>query len=408
MSEEFKRVEVKKYGIVFLRTKRFLPVMDRLGKNGVSKPVGWFLLYLMPVIAGLGLFVFLSTFLVIFSSTAHQVGVNVRAVTPLAYLGLPGLNPYLPIADGWLAIFFAMVVHEGAHGIVARSLGLPVKDSGLFFFLFIPLGAFVNLDEDALRQARARDSGRVFAAGAGVNFLFGILFLILLFNVVATMTPAANGIGIGSVAVSSPASSAGIKAGDFITAVNGVHYNDPSAIPQSSWYKPGQNVTMTIWDSGRTEQINMTLGHNPNNTTEAFIGVETIGYSDLQSRVSTYTGSIFSQPIRYVCIPTFPNCEGFAPFSGSLAPFYTSSYGGSLTTLATILYWFFFINISLAITNALPIFPLDGGQAFAAGLSGAFKGRLSEKWIINITAIVTMLVIVLIAGLPVSAYLGLI
>jgi membrane-associated protease RseP (regulator of RpoE activity) len=407
LSEEFKRLEFQ-YGIVMLRTKRFQPLMDRLGRNRISKPVGWFLLYLIPVIAGLGLFLFLAEFSVIFSPTAHQVGVVVRSVTPLAYLGLPGINPYLPIVDGWLALVFAMIVHEGAHGVVARSLGLPVKDSGLLFFLIVPIGAFVDLDEDALKLARARDTGRVLAAGAGINFMFGILFLLLLLSVVSTMAPATNGIGITSVATPSPAASAGIKPGDFITAVNGVPYNDPSLIGHASWYRPSQNVTLTVWSPSGTKPVTLMLAHNPNNYTAAFIGVETVGYSDLQSAVSTYTGSLLTRPILYLCIPTFANCQSLAPFSSSLSPFYASSYGKSIVPLATGLYWFFFLNINLAIFNALPIFPLDGGQAFKVGLTGATRGRLSEKTLGLVTVIVTLVVLALILSLPLSAYLGLI
>jgi membrane-associated protease RseP (regulator of RpoE activity) len=393
-----------------LRTRRFQSLMDRLGKNRISKPVGWLLLYLMPVVAGLGVFLFLTEFLVIFSPTAHQVGVAVRSVTPLAYLGLPGINPYLPIVDGWLALVFAMVVHEGAHGVVARSLGLPVKNSGLLLFLVIPIGAFVEVDEEAVKLAKARDSGRMLAAGAGVNFVSGILFLLLLFSVVSTMTPAANGIGVTGVVTPSSAATAGIKPGDIITAVNGVPYNDSSLIAQASWYRPEQNVTLTIWSSGRTTLVNLTLGHDPDNYTAAFIGVNVLplGYSNLKATVSTYTGSLLTRPILYLCIPTFPNCQGLAPFSNSLSPFYTSPYGQWLAPIATVLYWFFFINISMAIFNALPIFPLDGGQVFKVGLKSATGGRLSEKRLGNVTVAVTLVMLALVLGLPLASYLGLI
>lgn len=407
MSEEYKRLEFQ-YGLVMLRTKRFQSLMDKLGKNRISKPVGWFLLYMMPVAAGLGVFLFLTEFLVIFSPTAHQVGVAVRGVTPLAYLGLPGINPYLPIVDGWLALVVAMIVHEGAHGVIARSLGLPVKTSGLLFFLFVPIGAFVEVDEEALKLAKARDSVRMLAAGAGINFALAILSLLLLFSVVSTMTPAANGVGVGSVIIPSPAATAGIKPGDFITTVNGIPYNDSSSIVQASWYKPGQNVTLTVWSSGRTSPVDLTIGHNPDNNSVAFIGVETTGYADLQATVSTYTGSFLTRPILYLCIPTFPNCQGLAPFSSSLSPFYTSSYGQSLVPLATLLYWFFFINFSMAIFNALPIFPLDGGQAFKVSLKGATGGRLSEERLGNVTLAVTLVMLAMVLGLPLTAYLGLI
>ncbi len=407
MSEDFKRVDFQ-YGLVLLRTRRFQSLMDRLGKNKVSKPVGWLLLYLLPVAAGLGLFLFLAEFLVIFSQNAQAAGTAIRGVTPLAYLGLPGVNPYLPIVDGWLALVFAMVVHEGAHGVIARSLGLPVKSSGLIFLLVIPIGAFVDVDEAAIKQARARDSGRVLAAGAGLNFALGVIFLLLLFSVVATMKPAADGLAVASVAVSSPAAAAKIEPGDFITAVDGAPYNNPSQITQSSWYKPGQTVNMTLWTPSGTEQINLTVGENPSNSSEGFIGVDVVGYSDLQSTVSTYTSSILTRPILYLCIPTFTNCESLAPFSAALSPFYTSSYGSSLVPLATLLYWFFFINVNLAIFNALPIYPLDGGQAFMAGLKGAVRGKMSEKSVMNVTIAVTLLVLVLILSLPLSSYLGII
>jgi membrane-associated protease RseP (regulator of RpoE activity) len=408
--EEFKRFEFH-YGVVFFRTKRFGALMDRLGGSRMSKPAGWFLLFVLPVIAGLGLFLFLSEFLVLFSPTAHEVAVSIKGVTPLAYLGLPGINPYLPIVDGWLALVFAMIVHEGAHGIVARSLGLPVKASGLLFFLVVPIGAFVDVDESAIRQAKARDSGRVLAAGAGVNFLFGVLFLLLLFSVVSTMTPAAHGVAISSVYTPSPAYSAGIRAGDYITAVNGAPLDSTAAVSQAAWYKVGETVNMTFWTPSGTDRASLTIGANPDNSSQPFIGVVGMGYSDLQSTVSTYTGSLLTRPVLYLCIPTFPNCESLAPFSSSLAPFYTSSYGGRLVPVATFLYWLFFLNINLAIFNALPIYPLDGGQAFRVGLdglagSGWVGGRLTEKARARITYGVTLLVLVLILALPLAAYTG--
>ena len=325
------------------RTKRFQSLMDRLGRNRISKPTGWLLAYLMPVAAGAGLFLFLTEFFVIFSPAAPQVGVFYRSVTPLAYLGLPGINPYLPIVDGWLALVFAMIVHEGAHGIIARSLGLPVKSSGLIFLLIIPIGAFVDVDENAIRDARARDSVRVLAAGAGVNFLAGIVFLLLLFSLVSTMTPSVKGIAVTSVYEPSPAATQGIKPGDFITKVDGISYNNTAEISQASWYVPDKVVNMTVESPSGTSNITLTIGHNPDNSTAAFIGIEAVGYSDLQSVVSAYTGALLTRPILYLCIPTFSTCQGHVPFSSSLSPFYKSPYGTYLVPLATLLYWFFLL-----------------------------------------------------------------
>jgi len=397
------------YGLVMLRTTRFTPLMDRMGRNRITKTLGWFLLYLLPIAAGIGFYIFLTNFGLFFSSQIHAVGTAVRTISPLAYLGLPGINPYIPLLDGWAALIVAMIIHEGAHGVVARSLGYPVKSSGLLFFLIIPIGAFVEVDEKALKAAPARDSLRILAGGAGVNFIAGIIFLILLSNVVSGMTPATNGIAIDQVNVGSPAAAAGLQHGDFLLAVNGIHYNDSSGISSAPWYRPGQVVNLTIYRQGKTISIgNLTLGTNPSNSSEGFIGITSISLSDLKGTVSTYSGAFFSHPITYFCIPAFPRCQDIDPFSDQLSVFYTSGYGSSLVPLANLLYWMFFLNLNLAIFNAMPIYPLDGGQAFEAGLTGLAKGKVSEKTLFRITSVVTLATLFIVASLPLAAYLNLI
>ena len=397
------------YGLIMLRTTRFTPLMDKMGHNRISKSLGWFLLYLFPIAGGIGFYIFLSNFGLFFSSQIHQVGTVYRTITPLAYLGIPGINPYIPLLDGWAALIVAMIIHEGAHGVVARSLGYPVKSSGLLFLLVIPIGAFVEVDEKALKAAPARDSLRILAGGAGVNFIAGIVFLILLSSVVSGMTPAANGIAIDQVNVGSPAAAAGLQHGDFLMAVNGVRYNDSSQISAASWYRPGQVINLTIYRQGKIIQIgNLTLGTNPDNSSEGFMGISSLSLSDLKGDVSTYSRAFFSHPITYFCIPAFPRCQDIDPFSDQLSVFYTSSYGSALVPLANFLYWIFFLNLNLAIFNAMPIYPLDGGQAFEAGIKGLGRGRISEKTASRITSGVTLLTLFIVASLPLAAYLNLI
>ena len=397
------------YGLIMLRTSRFTPLMDRMGRNRISKPIGWFLLYLLPIAGGIGFYIFLSNFGLFFSPQIHAVGTAVRGISPLAYLGLPGINPYIPLLDGWAALIVAMIIHEGAHGVVARSLGYPVKSSGLLFFLVIPIGAFVEVDEKALKAAPARDSLRILAGGAGVNFIAGIVFLILLSNVVSGMTPAANGIAIDQVNVGSPAAAAGLQHGDFLLAVNGIPYNDSTKLSSATWYRPGQVINLTIYRQGKTIPIeNLTLGTNPNNSSEGFIGISSLSLSDLRGLVSTYSGAFFSHPITYFCIPAFPRCQDIDPFSDQLAVFYASGYGSSLLPVANFLYWMFFFNLNLAIFNAMPIYPLDGGQAFEAAIRGLAGGRVSEKTATRITTGVTLATVFIVASLPLAAYLNLI
>ena len=397
------------YGLIMLRTTRFTPLMDRMGRNRITKPIGWFLLYLLPIAGGIGFFIFLSNFALFFSPQLHAVGTVYRTISPLAYLGVPGINPYIPLFDGWAALIVAMIIHEGAHGVVARSLGYPVKSSGLLFLLILPIGAFVEVDEKALKAAPARDSLRILAGGAGVNFIAGLIFLILLSNVVSGMTPAANGIAVDQVNVGSPAAAVGLQHGDYLLAVNGIHYNDSSKLSSAPWYRPGQVVNLTVYRQGKILQIpNVTLGTNPSNKSLGFIGITSISLSDLKGRVSSYSGAFFSQPITYFCIPAFPRCQNIAPFSDQLSVFYTSSFGSSLSPLANLLYWMFFLNLNLALFNAMPIYPLDGGQAFEAGIRGLSRGRLSDKAVSRITTGATLVTIIIVASLPLAAYLNLI
>ena len=411
--EEHRRLEFH-YGIVMLRTRRFLSAMDRLGRAKVSRPAGWLFLFFMPLACGIALFLFLSEAGILLSPRGAAVGSYVRSIGPLANLGLPGINPYLPIVDGWIALFVAMVIHEGAHGVIARSRGIPVKSSGLIFFLVVPIGAFVDVDENAVKIAKASDSARFLAAGAGINFVVGLVCLLLLFGLVSTMKPT-NNQGLGVIVIQgSPLSNAGIKTYDYITAVNGIPIDNTSAISTSSWYGIGDVVNVTAWRDGTTFYRNVTIGSqlfqnttSGQNFTRPLLGLSTQspGVGDLQGLVSTYTGSLLKTPFLYLCIPTLPNCQQLAPFSDTMSAFYTSYYGSSLTPIVNLLYWLFFLNFCLAIFNSLPMYPLDGGQTFRVGVQALGRGKLSEANLTRITLGATLAVLALLLGVIVGPYL---
>jgi len=139
-------------------------------------------------------------------------------------------------------------------------------------------------------------------------------------------------------------------------------------------------------------------------STRAFLGVEDLGYSDLTGLVSSYTNSFFSKAY-FLCIPTIPICQGSVPFSDSNSVFYTSSYGASLAPLANLLYWLFFLNFNLAIFNSLPIYPLDGGQAFRVGVKALGGDKLSEKSLGRITSIATLIVVAILVTVIAGPYL---
>ncbi len=90
---------------------------------------------------------------------------------------LPGIN--LPFFEGVIALLVILVVHEGAHAILARIARIPILSSGIAFFGVIPVGAFVEPDEEMLKKTAREPQTAVLVAGSTANFITAILFFIL-------------------------------------------------------------------------------------------------------------------------------------------------------------------------------------------------------------------------------------
>src|SRR4030065_2872423 len=74
-----------------------------------------------------------------------------RAPSPALILGIPGINPVIPVGYGILGLLIAIVVHEFAHGILTRIGGIKVQSLGLVFLVF-PLGAFGEPEEEEMKK----------------------------------------------------------------------------------------------------------------------------------------------------------------------------------------------------------------------------------------------------------------
>ncbi len=95
--------------------------------------------------------------------------------------------------------------------------------------------------------------------------------------------------------------------------------------------------------------------------------------------------------------------QGLVPFSGALNSFYTHTLGEHWHILTNIFFWLWFVNVSVAMFNALPIHPLDGGRAFKSLLKSVLGRRADEKTVSRLTNAVTVIivtVIVMIVALP--------
>lgn len=97
---------------------------------------------------------------------------------------------------------------------------------------------------------------------------------------VAPGLEAASGVFVAQVAENSPAAKAGIKANDVITAVEGVRVASPQDVSDAvAKHAPGDSLAITVYRpaDGKTTDLAVTLGENPNDKTKAYMGVSMSG-----------------------------------------------------------------------------------------------------------------------------------
>jgi len=386
--DERRRVEFS-FPIITVRTQVFSGVFDRLGALRVSRWISWGSLFLVPFVAGIGLYLLISSLLNLLWNPA--AGEAAREAGLAAYLLLPGVNPFLPLLYGWFAIVCAIAIHEGAHGITARSWGLKVNSSGLLFLLFIPIGAFVDVDEEQLKKASASVSSRVMAAGVGANVVVAVACLIGVLVLVAGLTPVIDGVYISNVQEGLPAEAAGLLPNDVLVSVDRVTVDriaDLNIILEDK--NPGDVVEVTVargdkWQDRFSTVVNLTRFEN-----RTIMGINA-GNLLLKERLRNYQNVTLQVLPLYLIPPSL--ASGSVPFSDFLAPFYTHSLGQGWHVLANLLFWVWFVNVNLAVFNALPIYPLDGGRMFNIALKRVIHRKGGEKLISAITIAATATVV---------------
>ncbi|MBR5229157.1 MAG: site-2 protease family protein, partial [Firmicutes bacterium] len=168
-----------------------------------------------------------------------------------------------------------VIVHEGGHFVAAKAVGVRVnefsmgmgplffskkKGDTLYSVRLLPIGGFVamhgeNEESDDPRSFSSKPAwakALILAAGPFMNFLLAVVII------AGLITYGGTGIKpvVDYVTPDMPAYVAGIEAGDKVTAVNGVTYEDADdmmeAISESGTSKG--SVILTVMD-GETNQV---------------------------------------------------------------------------------------------------------------------------------------------------------
>jgi membrane-associated protease RseP (regulator of RpoE activity) len=306
-------------------------------------------------------------------------------------VGLPGINPIIPLGYGIVALVIGIVLHEVMHGILARSQKIGVKSLGILWFV-VPVGAFVEQDDQEMLAAPRRHRDRVAAAGVLANFVLTVVFFAALSGLVAlSVQPNANGVGIAYVEPNTPASNASLVAGDIITSVNSTSTPTVSVFEGAlANTTPGERVPVSYYDTnlGHTVSTTIVLASSPNVKGRGYLGVliDSLTPAELKQTLVWPAGSDSGPVVGTLDWLVLP-LASLEPVSGSTMGYFhlTGVFAHTDTTTfwvgANVLYWLAWMNLLLGLSNALPLFPLDGGllfRDFAASIAARIKKGWSE------------------------------
>ncbi|MEJ7640704.1 MAG: M50 family metallopeptidase [Candidatus Nitrosocosmicus sp.] len=321
----------------------------------------------MPLITALALFLILGAIITLFTSEIVREGA--RGIGPQSNLLIPGLNPYLPIAEGWIALVLTIIVHEAGHGIVARVHGVKVESTGIVLFLGLPIGAFVNIERDELDKISIKQKSSIMTAGPMSNIILAGVSLFLMFLITSSLTttqpanPNIFGVSVTSINQNSLAESLGLTKGSTIQQIQNNEIKTPSDLNENLGSNLGKTVSITWLNENGEKVVKQTTLPKEREAGKGILGVTITEVSDPKKVLDNYNSLFISNPLALLAPPTM--AQGFIPFSAMMQEKYASPVFGSFFPMpANLFFWLWFINFNVAIFNALPIGPLDGGQLY--------------------------------------------
>ncbi|MFB6172277.1 MAG: site-2 protease family protein [Haloarculaceae archaeon] len=202
---------------------------------------------------GIALVVMVGSFVAVLAAAYGTIqSPQQTAITqPQNVLVIPGVNDFLPLSAAPEIVFgllVGLVVHEGGHGLLCRVGDIEIDSMGLALVALVPVGAFVEPDEDSRQRADRGNQTRMFAAGVTNNFAVALVAFLLLFGpVVGAIQPVA-GAAVGDVARGSAAAAGGIQRGDVITGVNGTAVTGPDDLDAALREAPGRTLHVSLAD----------------------------------------------------------------------------------------------------------------------------------------------------------------
>lgn len=310
----------------------------------------------------------------------------------------------------------AVFVHELAHYLNARSIGVPVRAFSIgmgpvlakvqwqgteWRLSLLPIGGYVLIDgtvpeegEDGeLRYpdhglASKRLPGKLWVLVGGIlaNYAFGVVLLTAAIQLNPVIQEAVLGIPVREsgaeivgVAPESAAARLGLQEGDVIASINGVA--DPERDAVIAQIQNSESLELVLARDG--EQVEVSTAWPPPEATDApVLGVSLAPLEIERPPVLATAGSS-----AWFAVRVFPDMvvgfvRGFASvLTGQQSEEVAGPVGmatmvgqAASVGLAPVLLLAAIINFSLAVFNLLPIPGLDGGRMLLYGIA-AIRGR---------------------------------
>lgn len=212
--------------ILSVRSQIGVDLVRKIASRGKRAWNAWGILgVVLAVVTGIGGFI-----LTIIS--AYGIFNSPDEVTidgPTDMIVIPGVNRFLPLSatpEIVLGLLIAMVVHEGGHAIYCRLGDINIESTGIILGALLPLGAFVEPDEEEQFEADTLDQLKMYSAGIMNNYGIFVICVIIMFAFIPMLISPVVGISVGSVLDGSPADESELEAGDVIVQANGVTVED--------------------------------------------------------------------------------------------------------------------------------------------------------------------------------------
>jgi len=375
------------------RISRFIDKISKLMTRRIKTflvIVALITMFLIVYVLGESSFIYLKNLLI--------SGRKPPAFSPRLAIALPGLNPIIPISYGIVALIVAVVVHEVSHGMVARSEELDIEDAGVLFFV-IPLGAYVNVKEEQLKEASPNKRIKVFSSGPAINVILALVLLAGLSGMGHLIDAREGVLLLGGIEGTDAYGK--VLEGDVLVAIENqsvVHPGDIGTILESLGKRPGDIVNLTIIRENDIRTISVILSDrynftgNKSDMGEPFIGIFLVPIDG--KALAQFLAEPYKDLLFYISLPFMR----LAPISRPISLMLQVPMPGVFWLVYNTLYWLFWMNIVLGTANALPAFPFDGygilvGILDIVGDRAAILRRFSRHILIVISVLTYILVL---------------